>query len=134
MSTIHANSPLDALSRIETCALLSGIDIPLVALRAQVATAIGAVIHTARLADGSRKVVEVSEVLPLEGGEYRVRSLRKWRTASVSPDGKVVGTFQGGEIPSFAEEARLSGNWLADRLPESIVRGRAASPFAAGTR
>lgn len=109
MSTIHANSPLDALSRIETCALLSGIDIPLVALRAQVASAIDAVIHTARLPDGSRKVVEVSEVLPLENGEYRVRSLRKWRTTSVAPDGKVAGTFESAEAPTFADEAKLSG-------------------------
>ena len=109
MSTIHANSPIDALSRIETCALLSGIDIPLVALRAQVASAIDAVIHTARLSDGSRKVVEVSEVLPLENGEYRVRSLRKWRTTSVAPDGRVAGTFQGAETPTFADEAKLSG-------------------------
>ncbi|MBQ3097620.1 MAG: CpaF family protein, partial [Kiritimatiellae bacterium] len=55
MSTIHANSPLDCLRRIETCALLSGIDIPLSALRSQVASAIDAVVHTARLSDGSRK-------------------------------------------------------------------------------
>ena len=75
MSTIHATSPLDALRRIETCALLSGIDIPLSALRAQVASAIGAVVHTARLSDGSRKVVSIAEVLPLERGEYRVREL-----------------------------------------------------------
>ena len=109
MSTIHANSPIDALSRIETCALLSGIDIPLVALRSQVASAIDAVIHTARLPDGSRKVVEVSEVQPLENGEYRVRSLRKWRTTSVAPDGRVAGAFEGAETPTFAEEAKLSG-------------------------
>ena len=75
MSTIHANSPIDALSRIETCALLSGIDIPLVALRAQVASAIDAVIHTARLPDGSRKVVEVSEVLRLENDAIETQSI-----------------------------------------------------------
>ncbi|MGN0833647.1 MAG: CpaF family protein [Kiritimatiellia bacterium] len=109
MSTIHANSPLDALSRIETCALLSGIDIPLAALRAQVASAIGAVVHTARLADGSRKVVSVSEVLPLDGGDYRVRELRRWKTESISPDGTVCGVFATGDAPSFAEDARIAG-------------------------
>ena len=113
MSTIHANSPLDALSRIETCALLSGIDIPLLALRAQVASAIDAVIHTARLPDGTRKVVEVSEVLPLENGEYRMRSLRKWHTTSVASDGKVAGTFEGAETPTFADEAKMAGVLLA---------------------
>ena len=109
MSTIHANSPLDALSRIETCALLSGIDIPLSALRAQVASAIGAVVHTARLSDGSRKVVSIAEVLPLERGEYRVRELLRWKTASIAPDGTVCGGFEAGEAPSFVEEARIAG-------------------------
>lgn len=109
MSTIHANSPLDALSRIETCALLSGIDIPLSALRAQVASAIGAVVHTARLSDGSRKVVSIAEILPLERGEYRVRELHRWKTASIAPDGTVCGGFEAGEAPSFVEEARIAG-------------------------
>lgn len=109
MSTIHANSPLDALSRIETCALLSGIDIPLSALRAQVASAIGAVVHTARLSDGSRKVVSIAEAMPLERGEYRVRELHRWKTTSIAPDGTVCGGFEAGEAPSFVEEARIAG-------------------------
>jgi len=109
MSTIHANSPLDALSRIETCALLSGIDIPLAALRAQVASAIGAVVHTARLSDGSRKVVSISEVLPLDQGEYRVRELHRWKTESISPNGVVCGGFEIGDTPSFTEDARIAG-------------------------
>ena len=109
MSTIHANTPLDCLRRIETCALLSGIDIPLSALRAQVASAIGAIVHTARLSDGSRKVVSIAEVLPLERGEYRVRELHRWKTASIAPDGTVCGGFEAGEAPSFVEEARIAG-------------------------
>jgi pilus assembly protein CpaF len=109
MSTIHANSPIDCLRRVETCALLSGIDIPLSALRAQVASAIDAVVHTARLSDGSRKVVSVAEVLPLESGEYRVRELRRWRTESISPEGRVEGLFEAVEEPSFVEQARIAG-------------------------
>ena len=94
MSTIHANTPLDCLRRIETCALLSGIDLPLQALRSQVASAIDAVVHTARLSDGSRKVMSVAEVLPLENNEYRVRELRRWTTESIAPNGKVFGHFE----------------------------------------
>ena len=110
MSTIHANSPVDCLRRIETCALLSGIDIPLVALRSQVASAIDAVVHTARLSDGSRKIVSVAEVMPLEGGDYRVRELRRWKTEAIAPDGAVTGRFeQTGEVPTFAEQARIAG-------------------------
>ena len=109
MSTIHANSPIDCLRRIETCALLSGIDIPLSALRSQVASAIDAVVHTARLSDGSRKVVSVAEVLPLENGDYRVSEMQRWRTDSIAPDGKVSGHFEMANVPSFAEQAAIAG-------------------------
>ena len=109
MSTIHANSPIDCLRRIETCALLSGIDIPLSALRSQVASAINAVVHTARLVDGSRKVVSIAEVMPLEGGDYRVRELRRWKTSSILPDGRVEGSFENLNEASFANEAMISG-------------------------
>ena len=115
MSTIHANTPIDCLSRIETCALLSGIDIPLVALRSQVASAIDAVIHTARLSDGSRKVVAVAEVMPLENGEYRVRTLQKWQTDAIRPDGSVDGHFVLCEAPTFADQAAILGLPLPSR-------------------
>ena len=109
MSTIHANTPLDCLRRIETCALLSGIDIPLKALRAQVASAVDVVVHTARLADGSRKVVSIAEVEDLVDGEYRVRELVRWTTKSFGPDGKVEGCFELVNAPTFADQARISG-------------------------
>ena len=109
MSTIHANSPIDCLRRIETCALLSGIDIPLSALRSQVASAIDAVVHTARLSDGTRKVVSVAEVLPLENGDYRVSEMQRWKTDAIAPDGKVSGHFEMANVPSFAEQAAIAG-------------------------
>lgn len=109
MSTIHANSPLDCLRRIETCALLSGIEIPLSALRAQVASAIDAVVHTARLPDGSRKVVSVAEVLPLSAGEYGIRELIVWKTDAIGPDGKVSGHFEQLNPPTFVDQAKIMG-------------------------
>ena len=108
MSTIHANTPLDCLFRIETCALLSGIDIPLTALRAQIASAIDAVVHTARLSDGSRKVIAISEVMPLKNGEYQTRDLIVWQTDRISPDGKVEGRFVLKNQPSFTEQAAIA--------------------------
>ena len=109
MSTIHANTPLDCLRRIETCALLSGIDIPLTALRAQVASAIDAVVHTSRLSDGSRKIVSIAEVNPLSAGEYSVRELVAWRTDAIAPDGRVEGHFEHVAEPTFAEQAKIIG-------------------------
>ena len=109
MSTIHANTPVDALSRMETCAIMSGIELPLTALRMQVASAINCVVHTMRLPDGSRKTVEIAEILPLEHGEYRTRTLMKWHTDSIAPDGTVTGRFMLGEKPTFAEDAKIMG-------------------------
>lgn len=108
MSTIHANSPRDCLSRIETCALLSGIDIPLSALRAQVAAAIDVVVHTARMSDGSRKIVAISEVLGLKDGEYQLQDLYEFKVLGIAPDGSLSGKFTGtGCRPRFLGDARL---------------------------
>ena len=114
MSTIHANSPLDALSRMETCAIMSGVNLPLTAVRMQVASAINCVVHTMRLPDGSRKIVEISEVLPLENGEYRLHTLLRWNTEAVAPDGTVSGSFLLGEAPLFRPQAEI----LHLELPE----------------
>ena len=107
MSTIHANSPIDALSRMETCAIMSGVNLPLSAIRMQVASAINCLVHTMRLPDGSRKIVRIAEVMPLEQGEYRLRTLLEWKTESVGPDGSVAGRFLLGESPTFRENAAL---------------------------
>lgn len=107
MSTIHANSPLDALRRMETCAIMSGINFPLNAIRMQVASAINCVVHTMRLPDGSRKIVEIAEVLPLEQGEYRIRPLMQWKTEAIGEDGCVSGRFILGEPPSFRSNAEI---------------------------
>lgn len=109
MSTIHANTPVDCLRRIETCALLSGIDIPLKALRAQVASAIDVVVHTARLTDGSRKVVSIAEVGDLVDGEYQVRELMRWKTTAILPTGKVEGCFEEVQPATFVDSARIVG-------------------------
>lgn len=109
MSTIHANTPADTLLRLETCAVMSGIDFPLTAIRAQVAAALDAIVQTARLADGSRKIVSIAEVLPLEKGEYRMRYLYGWTTESVTPDGGLVGRHEVREAPTFFADARVMG-------------------------
>jgi len=122
MSTIHANTPLDCLFRLETCALLSGIEIPLNALRAQVASAIDAVVHTARLPDGSRKVIAISEVLPLKNGEYQTRDLLVWRTDRIAPNGKIEGRFILKNKPTFIEQAAIAQLQLPNYQQEEISK------------
>jgi pilus assembly protein CpaF len=82
LSTIHASSPWDALARLETLALMSELPLPLGALRAQVASAVHAIVQTARASDGSRAVVEIAELVPSEQG-YALRSL--YRAAEPAP-------------------------------------------------
>jgi len=109
MSTIHSNSPTDSLSRLETCALLSGVDMPLSALRSQVANAIEVVVQAARLVDGSRKIISIAEVLPLENGMFRTQDLMKFYSQGLDENDKLRGFHAGcGVEPTFAEEAVLS--------------------------
>lgn len=75
MSTIHANSARDSLSRLETCSLLSGVEIPLAVIREQVASAIDVVVQTARLTDGTRKITGITKVLGLEQGQYKLEDI-----------------------------------------------------------
>ena len=110
MSTIHANSARDSLSRMETCALFSGIEIPLSALREQVASAIHIVIQTARLHDGTRKITGITEVLGLKDREYQLQDIYLFDQEGQSADGKIVGrhVFTGYQ-PSFLKAARQAG-------------------------
>ena len=107
MSTIHANNARDSLLRMETCALLSGIEIPLSALREQVASAIHIVLQTARLHDGSRKITTITEVLPLKDREYQLQDLYVFKHEGTAEDGKIIGrhVFTGNK-PTFLEAAR----------------------------
>jgi pilus assembly protein CpaF len=110
MTTLHANSPKDALSRMETMALMSGVDMPLVAVRSQVASAISVVIQIERLADGSRKVVDVAEVLDLDiHGNYQVNSIYTYQVKGKDiQSGAITGEhIFTGYKPSFYKELTL---------------------------
>ena len=110
MSTIHANNARDSLLRMETCALLSGIEIPLSALREQVASAIHIVLQTARLHDGTRKITTITEVLPLKDREYQLQDLYVFKHEGMTPEGKINGRHVFTENrPTFMNAARQHG-------------------------
>ncbi|MGD1067847.1 MAG: ATPase, T2SS/T4P/T4SS family [Vulcanimicrobiaceae bacterium] len=94
LTTIHANSARDALSRVETMVLMSGYDLPLRAIREQAASAINLVIQVARLRDGSRRVVGVSEIIGMEGEVVTTQELVRYQQRGLSPQGKVLGDFE----------------------------------------
>jgi pilus assembly protein CpaF len=118
LATTHASSPLQTLSRLETLTLFSGLDLPVIAIREQVSTAIDMIIQAARLSDGSRRVTHVSEVLSLTAdGKYQVQDI--YRFVRTGMDGeRIVGEHRAaGNLPSFLDEIELSGY----TLPASLV-------------
>jgi pilus assembly protein CpaF len=94
LTTIHANSPRDALSRIETMVLMAGFDLPVRAIREQISSAIDVVVHTARLRDGSRKVISISEVVGMEGEIVTMQELVRFAQHGIDKENKVLGEFQ----------------------------------------
>ncbi len=94
LTTIHANSSRDALSRIETMVLMAGFDLPVRAIREQVSSAINIVIQTARLRDGSRKVTAVSEIVGMEGDIVTMHDIVRYAQHGVDEDGRVMGEYQ----------------------------------------
>jgi pilus assembly protein CpaF len=111
MATVHASSPSQALTRLETLALFSGIEIPMRALREQVSTALEVIIQASRLPDHSRKVTHISLVAPLkEDGTYLVHHVFRFKNTGRLPSGKIEGRHVWtGHIPSFFDEMKLSG-------------------------
>ena len=110
LTTVHANSPRDVISRLETMVLMSGMELPSRAIREQIASAVDVVIHESRLSDGSRKVVAISEVTGMEGSQIVMQDIFAFRQSGVDENGKVVGVFQPtGAIPTFYEHLRSRG-------------------------
>ncbi len=112
MATTHANTPTDTLRRLEALTLLSGLELPVVAIRAQVASAIHVVVTCERFPDGSRKLIDVAEVLPLsDRGEYRTQDLFVYtQTGRDAATGKVQGYHSPtGVLPTFLGRLRANG-------------------------
>ncbi len=110
MTTVHANSPRDVIARLETLSLMSGIELPARAIREQIASAIHLIIHTARLSDGSRKVLNITEVSGLEGDRITMQDIFSFSQTGVDKDGKVLGSIApSGSVPTFIEEISKRG-------------------------
>ncbi|HSN97774.1 MAG TPA: CpaF family protein, partial [Candidatus Nanopelagicales bacterium] len=111
LTTTHANSPVEAVARIETLSLMGGLDLPSRAIREQIAASIHLVVQQTRLADGSRKVSEISEVSGIEDdGSIALRSIFKFVRTGTGPGGKVVGEHRAtGYLPSFLDSFIVSG-------------------------
>jgi pilus assembly protein CpaF len=124
MTTIHANSPRDALSRLETMILMAGSNLPDRAMREQISSALDLIIQVSRLADGTRRIVSIVEVTGMEGSITATQEIFRFRRKGVSPDGEVIGNFETtGVRPLFMEKLRIAGYEVAgDLFAEGTLR------------
>ena len=111
LTTVHANSPRDVISRLETMVMMSGMELPSKAIREQIASAVDIIIHESRLSDGSRKVVAITEVTGLEGSQIVMQDIFAFTQTGVGEGGKVLGEFKPtGAVPTWLDE--LSGRGI----------------------
>jgi pilus assembly protein CpaF len=110
ISTVHANSPRDALARLETMVLMAGFDLPPRAIREQMSSALNVIIQVARLSDGSRKIVKVSEITGMEGDVLVMQDIFLYEKQGLTDDGKVKGQFRTtGVRPKFLDAIHTAG-------------------------
>jgi pilus assembly protein CpaF len=110
LTTIHANSPRDCISRIEVLVLMSGMDLPVRAIREQISSAVNIIVQQTRFACGSRKVTSIAEVTGVEGDVVQIAEIFKYKQTGYDENGKVSGYFMAtGVIPEFYEGLRARG-------------------------
>jgi pilus assembly protein CpaF len=110
LTTVHANSPRDVISRLETMVLMSGVDLPSRAIREQIASAIHIIVQEARLADGSRRIVAVTEITGMEGQQIVMQDLFVFKQTGMDANGRVLGYLTAtGAMPSFYDTLSARG-------------------------
>lgn len=110
LTTIHANTPRDVISRLEVLVLMAGLDLPVTAIREQVASAVHMIVQQTRFPCGSRKITKVTEVVGVESGTVQLQDIFEYKQQGIDADGKVKGVFQPtGFIPTFYDELRQMG-------------------------
>jgi len=119
LTTVHANTPRDALARLETMILMAGTNLPNRAMREQISSALDLIIQASRLSDGSRRIVSVTEVTGMEGEIVTTQEIYRFRRRGISPEGRIVGQFEAtGVRPAFTERLRVAGVELPSRMFE----------------
>jgi pilus assembly protein CpaF len=110
LTTAHANTPRDMLSRIEVMVLMAGMDLPIQAIREQICSAVDIIVQQTRFPDGSRRVTAINEVTGMEGGIIQMQEIFEYQQEGYDQDGRVTGHFHAtGRVPEFYEDMRARG-------------------------
>jgi pilus assembly protein CpaF len=127
MTTVHANSTHDVLSRLDSMILMSGIELPIRAIREMIASAVDLIVHTARLTDGTRKVIQVTELAGMSDEIHiNLKDIFVFKQIGIGEKGKVLGSYQAtGYVPSYADELKVKGIILPEGMfnPPPPTRG-----------
>ncbi len=128
LTTLHANSPRDALSRLETMVLMAGVELPLKVVRQQVSSAVDLIVQQTRLKDGSRKITAITEVAGMEGDTIVLTDIFKFEQTGVAEDGKVIGELKATGIrPLFSPRLEAAGYKLGANIFSSTSMDRLAN-------
>jgi len=123
LTTVHANSPRECLQRIEVMVLMAGYELPVKAIRQQVGSAVHALVQVARLTDGTRKVVRISEIVGMEGDQIQIQDLFEFVQTGVTPEGRVQGQFRASGLRSrYFDRLVAAGVKPGDILPATGER------------
>jgi pilus assembly protein CpaF len=110
LTTAHANTPRDLIARLEVMVMMSGMDLPVQAIREQVASAVDIVVQQTRFGDGSRKVVNITEVTGVEGSTVQMQDIFRFQQDGFDENGRVKGEFKpSGRVPEFYDELMQRG-------------------------
>jgi pilus assembly protein CpaF len=125
LTTLHANSPRDAIARLETMCMMAGMDMPVDVIRAQIASAIQVIVQQTRLRDGSRKVSYVTEVQGMESGTVVLQDIFKLEEKGLTPDGKVISEMRASGVrPKFTPTLEANGFKLPPSIFGAVAPGR----------
>lgn len=115
LTTVHANTSRDVISRLETMVMMSGMELPAKAIREQITSAIDLIVHQSRFRDGSRKIVNISEVVGMEGDTVTMQDIFSYRQSGTDGNGKIAGKFEPTGIhPKVLDKIRDNGGYCRD--------------------
>lgn len=131
MTTTHSNSPRECIARLETLCMQAGMDMPVRAIREQIASAVHIIVQISRLTDGSRKIMSITEVCGMQGEAVTMQEIFRFKETGYAPDGKtIVGIFQAmGLIPTFIEKIERKG----EKIPRDLFSHEAAKQAASAS-
>lgn len=131
MTTTHANSPRECIARLETLVMMAGLDLPLRAIREQIAGAVDLIVQIVRMSDGSRKIISITEVVGMQGDIISLAEIFRFKETGYDKNRKIIGQFQAtGTVPSFVQEIKDKGGHISMEIfsNDSNKAGTATKP------